>query len=114
MDAVRSVLATPEEMEAIAALDGPDVKFDRPEAFLKVVMGIPRIGTRLKCWCARPVLGARRRRPPPPLALRAASRLIDEYTLYCSRAENACCDVCARPLSSHRTVTSVFSPLGER
>ena len=44
-------LPTQEEMDSIAALDGPDVRWDRPEAFLKMVMAIPRIGSRLRCWC---------------------------------------------------------------
>ena len=30
--------------------DGPAVRWDKPEQFLKVVMGIPKVRVRLRCW----------------------------------------------------------------
>ena len=35
LEKVRANIATPEEMEEIGRLDGPDVKWDKPEQFLK-------------------------------------------------------------------------------
>ena len=43
---MRAQLGTSEEMEEIARQDGPDVKWDKPEAFLKMIMAIPRIHSR--------------------------------------------------------------------
>ena len=40
-----------EEMEQIASLDGPTVRWDRPEAFLKGLMAIPRVRVRLRPRC---------------------------------------------------------------
>lgn len=43
LEKIRANSATPEEMEQIAALDGPNVKWDKPEQFLKVIMNIPKV-----------------------------------------------------------------------
>ena len=43
LEKIRANIATPEEMEQIAALDGPHVKWDKPEQFLKVIMHIPKV-----------------------------------------------------------------------
>eukprot|EP00966_Prymnesium_polylepis_P316879 7321819-Prymnesium_polylepis.1 len=46
LEKIRANIATPEEMEQIGALDGPDVKWDKPEQFLKVIMNIPKVRAR--------------------------------------------------------------------
>ena len=43
-------LATPDELEEISRLDGPDARWDKPELFLKAMHGIPRVRQRLRCW----------------------------------------------------------------
>ena len=35
--------ATVEEMEEIRRMDGPSVKWDKPEVFLKAIMSIPKV-----------------------------------------------------------------------
>jgi len=50
LEKIRANIATPEEMEQINALDGPHVKWDKPEQFLKVIMNIPKVRMRLRCW----------------------------------------------------------------
>jgi hypothetical protein len=47
---VRAHLPTPEEAEMIASLDGPDVRWDKPELFCKALLTIPKLSTRLRCW----------------------------------------------------------------
>ena len=43
-------LATPDELEEISRLDGPDARWDKPELFLKAMHGMPRVRQRLRCW----------------------------------------------------------------
>ena len=50
LEKVRANIATPEEMEELSRLDGPDVRWDKPEQFLKVIMRIPKVRVRLRCW----------------------------------------------------------------
>ena len=52
VDQMRALLGTTDEMEEIWRQDGAEVKWDRPEAYLKVIMAIPRIGSRLQSWSA--------------------------------------------------------------
>ena len=47
---IRDVLPTAEELQAIADLDTPDAKWDKPELFAKTIGGIPRVRQRLECW----------------------------------------------------------------
>ena len=47
---VRAHLPTAEEMDMIKAMDGPDVRWDKPEQFLKALMAIPKLTVRLRCW----------------------------------------------------------------
>ena len=50
VDQIRAQLPTSEEAEELQSRDGPDVVWDRPEAFLKMLLSIPRVGPRLRCW----------------------------------------------------------------
>ena len=50
LEKVRANLPTQEEMDNIAGLDGPDVRWDKPEKFLKELMSIPKLRVRLRCW----------------------------------------------------------------
>lgn len=50
LEKIRAHLPTAEEAELIQSLDGPEIKWDRPEQFLKALMAIPRLKQRLRCW----------------------------------------------------------------
>jgi len=50
LEKVRAHLPTAEEMDMIKAMDGPDVRWDKPEQFLKALMAIPKLTVRLRCW----------------------------------------------------------------
>ena len=50
LEQIRAQLPSQEEVDEIARADGADVVWDRPEAFLKMLIAIPRVGPRLRCW----------------------------------------------------------------
>ena len=53
LEMIRQNMPTPEEMAEITKLDGPDVKWDKPETFLKTIMRIPKVRVRLRCWAIK-------------------------------------------------------------
>ena len=53
LEQIRSQLPTPEETEQLSSMDGPDVVWDRPEAFVLMLTSIPRLSSRLRCWSVR-------------------------------------------------------------
>lgn len=50
IEQVRLQLPTAEEAEEITSRDGADVMWDKPEAFLRTLLSIPRVSSRLRCW----------------------------------------------------------------
>ena len=50
VDQIRMVLPSADEEEELNARDGADVVWDRPEAFLRMLLSVPRVGLRLRCW----------------------------------------------------------------
>ena len=53
LEKIRANMPTAEEMEMIHALDGPEVRWDKPEEFLRTLMAIPRVKVRLRCWAIK-------------------------------------------------------------
>ena len=48
LEMIRQNMPTPEEMAEITKLDGPGVKWDKPETFLQTIMRIPKVRVRLR------------------------------------------------------------------
>ena len=57
-------------------MDGPDVRWDKPEQFLKVIMRIPRVRVWLRCWSIKYSFTEKAEELEEPL--RAVSEAVDE------------------------------------
>mgnify|MGYP002630554267 CR=1 FL=1 len=68
LEKIRANIATPEEMEQINALDGPHVKWDKPEQFLKVIMNIPKVTRGLDTFTVSTMMCIVTISPSPPAA----------------------------------------------
>ena len=50
LEQVLMQMPTAEEEEALKAMDGPDVVWDKPDAFLRMLLSVPRVTSRLRSW----------------------------------------------------------------
>ena len=73
LEQILAQLPTAEEEEQLRGVEGQEVLWDRPEAFLRMLLSVPRVGSRLRCWSVHLSFEEKSSELEAPLACLAAA-----------------------------------------